>query len=83
MIGRKGPEPRGPRQGSGWGAGGPPGLQIRSGGGNVSGGFDSLTLPPSFIPSEARGIEARSPLTSRKKSARFRCARQGDEPAHR
>ena len=35
--------------GSGWGAGGPPGLQIRSGGGNVSGGFDSLTLPPFFI----------------------------------
>ena len=35
-----------PLDGSGWGAGGPPGLQIRSGGGNVSGGFDSLTLPP-------------------------------------
>jgi hypothetical protein len=27
------------------------------------------------------GIEARSPLTSRKKSARCRNARQGDEPA--
>ena len=36
------------RRGSGWGAGGPPGLQIRSGGGNVSGGFDSLALPPLF-----------------------------------
>lgn len=36
-------------RGSGWVAGGPPGLQIRSAGANhVRGGFDSHTFPPFF-----------------------------------
>ena len=72
-----------PVDGSGWGAGGPPGLQIRSGGGNVSGGFDSLTLPPVLSHWKLMGIEARSPPTNRKKSPRvLSCVRATSRPSN-
>ena len=70
-----------PMDGSGWGAGGPPGLQIRSGGGNVSGGFDSLTLPPCFIPSEAHGKRSKSSADEQEEKPGGSFVRQLDEPA--